>query len=53
MWQDDDTNAYSSAQMLEPGADFQCDPFTVVASITNADGQVVWASKQAIAPKCE
>jgi hypothetical protein len=54
MWQDDDTNLYSSVQVLDPGADFQtCDPFTVVASIANLDGQVVWAGKQAIAQKCE
>jgi hypothetical protein len=54
LWQDDDTRAYSSAQMLEPDLDFQtCEPFTVLATIANRDGQIVWSGKQAIAQTCQ
>src|SRR5262249_2998468 len=46
MWQDDDTHAWSSEETLDEGADFtRCQPFDVVASVENADGQVVYAGK--------
>lgn len=53
MWKDDDTGAWSSGEMLEEGDDFTaCEAFAVVASIANADGQVVYAGKLAIAQTC-
>jgi hypothetical protein len=53
LFQDDDDKKWSSAQMLEPELDFvTCEPFTVKASLENADGQVVWTGKQAFAQRC-
>jgi hypothetical protein len=53
MWQDDDTHAWSSGEMLEPDADFTtCQAFAVSASIQDADGQTVWTGKLTIAQRC-